>query len=60
MLTYKEVSKVLIKNGFVLKRIRGSHHTYKHDDGRITIVPKHKEIKIGTLKEIERQSGIKF
>jgi len=37
----KELIKLLEKNGFILQRIKGSHHLYKHPNGKRTIVPLH-------------------
>ncbi|MFH1650453.1 MAG: type II toxin-antitoxin system HicA family toxin [Candidatus Woesearchaeota archaeon] len=36
-----EVSKVLKKLGFVMKRQHGSHMIFEHGDGRTTVVPNH-------------------
>ena len=60
-MTYNEVIKGLTKNGFFLKRIRGSHHIFKNEDGRtVTVSTSKKELPVGTLKSIEKQSGNKF
>lgn len=56
----KEVVKILQKFGFVVDRQSGTHVIMKKDI-KTVVVPVHKEtIPIGTLKSIERQSGIKF
>ena len=57
----KEVLKILKANGFEKKSQRGSHIKLVNDD-KVVIVPDHgkKNIPIGTLKNMERQSGIKF
>lgn len=57
----KEVLRILKENGFELKSQKGSHKKLTKDD-KTVIVPDHgkNEIPIGTLKNIERQSGIKF
>ena len=57
----KEVLKVLKKSGFVLKSQKGSHKKLIKDDNTV-IVPDHgkDEIPMGTLKNIERQSGVKL
>jgi predicted RNA binding protein YcfA (HicA-like mRNA interferase family) len=57
----KEVLKILKKNGFIFKSQKGSHKKFIKDE-RIVIVPDHgkKDIPEGTLKNIERQSGLKF
>ena len=57
----KEVLKVLRRNGFELKSQKGSHKKLTKGEQTV-IVPDHgkDEIPIGTLKNIERQSGIKL
>jgi len=53
----KDFIKLLEKMGFVLTRINGSHHRMKHDDGRITTIPVHKNDPIpkGLLRKILRE-----
>lgn len=46
-LTGKELLSVLKKAGFVLLRVKGSHHFIHHDDGRSTVVPVHSGETIG-------------
>jgi predicted RNA binding protein YcfA (HicA-like mRNA interferase family) len=56
----KEVLRILQKKGFIIKRQSGTHVILRKDD-EIVVVPIHKEtMPIGTLKSIERQSGISF
>ena len=52
-----EVIKVLEKNGFYFVSQKGSHMKYTNGL-RIVIVPKHREIAKGTLKEILEQADI--
>jgi len=51
---------LLEKNGFVLDRIRGSHHIYYNPETRKrAIVPLHKKsLPKGTMFEILKQAGI--
>ena len=58
----KEVIKILQKNNQYEKRVRGSHHIFANkDNSKIVVVPTSKKIvPIGTLKNIEKQSDIKF
>ncbi len=60
--TAKQIIKVLLKNGFILSRQKGSHNIYKHTEmGVIVPVPLHgktKIIPIGTFLAIVKQSGI--
>ena len=56
----KEVVRILQKKGFVIKRQSGMH-VIMRNNGNTVVVPVHKEIiPIGTLKSIEKQSGINF
>ncbi len=61
VLSGKEVCNILLSEGFVEVRRRGSHIIMqkKIDTDTITVpVPNHKEIKIGTLLSIIRQSSV--
>ena len=58
-LTPQRIIKVLEKKGFILDRIKGSHHIYYHLEMRIRVVPLHKrDLPQGTLLEILKQAGI--
>lgn len=60
--TPKNVIKILLKQGWIERKVRGSHHIFtKEGENRIVVIPTSKRIiPIGTLKSIEKQSGIKF
>ena len=59
--SYKEVVKILKKNGWQLKRTSGSHEIYGNPQGKTCPVKcTDKDIPIGTLKKIEKITGIKF
>ena len=61
ILSGREVCSILEKHGFSEVRRRGSHIAMqkKQSIGTITVpVPDHREIRIGTLQSIIRQSGI--
>ncbi len=59
-LTPKQVIRILEKRGFVLDRIKGSHHIYLHPDTKQrAIVPVHRrDLPQGTLLSILKQAGI--
>jgi len=59
-LTPQKIIKVLEEKGFVLDRIKGSHHIYYHPEmKRRVVVPLHKrDLPKGTLLEILKQAGI--
>lgn len=59
VLTAKQVVKGFERNGFVFARQKGSHATYRHQDGRIAVVPMHSgDLKRGTLRSVLRQAGL--
>ncbi len=57
LLTAKQLSKILLRIGFVIVRQEGSHMFFQHSDGRTTVVPKHpgEEIDRGLLNKIIRK-----
>jgi predicted RNA binding protein YcfA (HicA-like mRNA interferase family) len=58
----REVIRRLEENGWRLARIKGSHHHFKHptQPGIVTVRHPARDFPIGTLKSIERQSGVKL
>ena len=69
LLNAKEMSKILLKMGFELKRQEGSHMFFEHSDGRTTVIPNHggEEIDRGLLNKIikhdlnlEREEFLKY
>ncbi len=61
ILSGKEVCSILAQHGFQEVRRRGSHVVMQKKLPQTTItvpIPDHKEIRIGTLQSIIRQSGI--
>ena len=55
----KDIIKKLTKAGFVASE--GANHTkMSHPDGRWTVIGRHAEIPSGTVRMIERQTGIKL
>ena len=57
----REVIRLLEKDGWFLKRTRGSHRVYKHSlkKGSVVIAGHaSKDIPIGTLKDIFYQAGL--
>jgi predicted RNA binding protein YcfA (HicA-like mRNA interferase family) len=57
-----DVIRAIEADGWVLARINGSHHHFRHPakPGTVTIPHPVKDLPIGTVKSIERQSGVKF
>lgn len=58
----REVIKLLEADGWYLDDVEGSHHQFKHDfkKGRVTVPHPRKDLRLRTLKSIEKQSGLKF
>lgn len=60
----REVVAALRRAGFVVLRIKGSHHFLQHHDGRRTVVPIHSGETIGPgllskiLKDVEMEVDI--
>lgn len=56
----KQMCRILEQHGWVLARINGSHHIYRHATGRRTVVPVHinQDLKPGTQRGIMRDSGL--
>lgn len=59
-LTPSEIIKILLKNGFIIDRIKGSHHIlFNEDSKKMVVVPMHKkDLPKGTIYEIIKQSGL--
>jgi predicted RNA binding protein YcfA (HicA-like mRNA interferase family) len=61
VLSGREVCRILQQHGFTEVRRRGSHIVMQRrtETGSITVpVPDHRELAVGTLQSIIRQSGI--
>lgn len=55
----KDLLKLLEKNGWSVARINGSHHVLQKD-GKTTVIPLHgKDVPIGLLNSILRETGLK-
>ena len=56
----KDLIRLIEEDGWVLRRVRGSHYQYKHPTkpGLVTIPHPRKDIPKGTLKNILRQAGL--
>ena len=59
-LTPRKIIKILEAKGFILDRVKGSHHIYIHPETKQrAIVPLHqKDLPIGTQLSILKQAGI--
>lgn len=59
-LTPEKVIKILLQKGFILDRVKGSHHIYYHPESkrRVTVPLHKKDLPKGTLLEILKQAGL--
>ncbi|HIU85056.1 MAG TPA: type II toxin-antitoxin system HicA family toxin [Candidatus Aphodousia gallistercoris] len=62
MTSQEVVIDALKENGWVLDRIRGSHHIFTNStkSAHVTVPHPRKDMAIATLKSIERQCGFKL
>ena len=58
----RDVIKAIETDGWYLLRVAGSHHHFRHSDrpDLVTVPHPKADLAIGTLKSIERQSGVKL
>jgi predicted RNA binding protein YcfA (HicA-like mRNA interferase family) len=57
-----DLTREIEADGWVLSRVNGSHHHFRHPlkPGTVTVPHPVKDLPIGTVKSIERQSGTKL
>ncbi|MES2197212.1 MAG: type II toxin-antitoxin system HicA family toxin [Pseudomonadota bacterium] len=58
----KDVISALKANGWIQVGQKGSHVQFKHSEkpGRVTVPHPQKDVPFGTLRSIEKQSGLKL
>lgn len=58
----RDIIAVLEENGWRLIGVAGDHHHFKHprNPGKVTVPHPRKDVKLGTVKSIERQSGLRL
>lgn len=61
-MTSRDVISALKADGWYEVNHEGSHKQFKHPtkSGRVTVVHPSREIPLGTLRSIEKQSGLKL
>ncbi len=60
-LPYRKIKRKLERVGFSIKHQRGSHVKFVRENGGeicTVIVPRHREIRVGTLRTIIRHVGL--
>ena len=62
MPTSRDIIRRLEAAGWVLKRVRGDHHQFRHPDkpNVVTVPHPKRDIAAGTLHDIETKSGVKM
>lgn len=58
-MTGKDLLKLLLKDGWEVDRIKGSHHQMKKGNQLITIPVHNKDLATGLLNQILKQAGLK-
>ncbi|WP_457299255.1 type II toxin-antitoxin system HicA family toxin [Phyllobacterium sp. P5_D12] len=55
-----DIIQELVKPGWILDRIRGSHHVFKHPDrpGHVVVPHPKKDLGAGLAKAIYKQAGL--
>lgn len=58
----KQIIRKIEADGWYRVNVTGSHHQFRHPTkpGRVTVIHPAKDFKIGTLRSIEKQSGVKL
>lgn len=55
----KDLLKLLLQNGWMLDRVKGSHHVLKKD-GQTEVIPIHgQDVPTGLLNKILKRTGLK-
>ena len=57
---FKELEKILLKDGWYQVKQKGSHHQYKHPSksGKVTIPEHGGDLNLDTVKSIMKQAGL--
>ncbi|PWA06989.1 hypothetical protein DCC39_17125 [Pueribacillus theae] len=54
---FSELVKTLEHYGYILDRVRGSHHNFRNEQGDIITIPKHNPVKAVYIKEVLKRIG---
>ncbi len=59
-MTSRDLITDLMAHGWVLDRVKGSHHTFRHPERRHAVTVPHpkKDLGTGLVKAIRKQAGI--
>ena len=60
LLSYRDLARIAEMAGFYWQRCRGSHNTFRSDDGRIVVIPNHgnRVVVRPLLRKIIRDMGL--
>jgi predicted RNA binding protein YcfA (HicA-like mRNA interferase family) len=58
----RDIIRALERDGWRLVRVSGSHHVFVHQTkaGRVIVPHPRHDVPLGTLRSIERQSGLQL
>jgi predicted RNA binding protein YcfA (HicA-like mRNA interferase family) len=58
---FQEIERIILKDGWTLKAVNGSHHQYVHlvKSGKVTIPYHQGDIHTKTINSILKQAGLK-
>lgn len=58
----KVILRELLEDGWVLQRVTGSHHQFRHPmkPGVVTVPHPKRDLPVGTVRSIEKQAGLRF
>lgn len=59
-MTFREIEKIILADGWQFKKVRGSHYSYIHPTkpGKVTIPHHNGDIDPRTVKSILKQAGL--
>ncbi len=59
-MTSAELIKRMLKAGWVLRGVKGSHHVYVHPDrpGHVTVPHPRKDLSVGLLRKLLKQTDL--
>jgi predicted RNA binding protein YcfA (HicA-like mRNA interferase family) len=58
----REIIATLVAAGWILVRVKGDHHHFKHPTNPAIVTVPHpkRDLSIGVIKSIERTTGLRF
>ncbi len=62
-MSFKQIERIIKKDGWVEVRVNGSHHQYKKIGcTSLVVIPSHgsRDISIGVIKNLEKITGLSF